>query len=276
MSITEMGKSRAASIALAQCWHQSMAAASFKVQEVAFWDTWLRSLPPKQEHSGYVDEVLRRINCNKDDTVLDVGAGTGALSIPLAKRVRSVTALDHSEAMLETIVRSAAAERLNNIKTLCLDWTKAQLDIDFDQHDIVLVSRSLPTGEDILHCLNLISCAAKRTCYVTWKANGHNSLEEALCRQLDIPYHPFPDYTVLRDILISLGITPNVEIFATRSKRIFGSLEQAHIQIVRGRTINDVDRQASFKFLADNLQCENGSYMQLEEARWALISWPRS
>jgi len=273
MSISEAGSLGNTSTALAMRWHQNMAAASFKGQGAAFWDTWVHSLPPKQDHSGYVEEVLHRINCSQDDTVLDIGAGTGVLSLPLAKCARQVTALDHSHAMLETIAHSAATERLNNIKLLHLDWTKAKLGIDFDQHDIVIASRSLPADNDILRCLDLINRTARRTCYITWKANGHNPLEEALCTRLNIPYHPFPDYTVLCDIITSLGIMPSVEIFSIGGKRIYGNLEQAYIQIVRGRTTDEAEKQLSLEFLAANLECEDGLYTQPLETNWALISW---
>ena len=250
-----------------------MTAANFKGQGAGFWDAWVRSLPPQREHSSYTKEVLRRIKYKSEDTVLDVGAGTGALSLPLAKRVRSVTALDHSETMLETIAQNAKAEQLNNIKLLHLDWTKAQLGDDFEQHDIVLVSRSLPAGENILRCLDLINHAAKRRCYVTWKVNGHNPIEAALCERLGITYHPFPDYTILRDLIISLGITPRVEIFATTGKRTYGSLDQAYAQIIRGYAASEDERQASLMFLAANLQYEDGVYTQPMETLWALISW---
>jgi len=274
MSENEVNGPGATSATLASRWHHGMATASFKGQGAAFWDAWVRSLPPKQEHSNYVDEVLHRINCKKDDAILDVGAGTGALSLPLAKCVRQVTALDQSEAMLETIAHNAAAEQISNIKLLHLDWTKAQLGIDFDQHDIVLVSRSLPGGDDVLRCLDLINRAARRMCYITWKADGHNPLEATLCTQLGIPYHSFPDYIVLRDIILSLGIIPIIELFTARSKHCFGSLEQAYTQIVRKHTLSNTDRQLALDFLADNLEQEDGSYVQTSDIRWALISWP--
>jgi len=273
MNANPTGRPKTTSTALAERWHQSMTAASFSGQGAGFWDAWVHSLPPKREHSSYTKEVLRRIKCNPSDTILDVGAGTGALSLPLAKRVHLVTALDQSEAMLQTIAQDAAAEQLNNIKLLHLDWTKARLGIDFDQHDIVLVSRSLPAGEDILRCLELISHTAKKRCYITWKVNGYNLLEAALCAQLGTTYHPFPDYTILRDIIISLGITPRVDIFATCGKRIFGSLEQAYTQIIRGYAASETERQASMQFLADNLEYQNGYYVQPMESLWALISW---
>ncbi len=94
--------------------------------------------------------------------------------------------------MLETIARSAAAEDVNNIRLLQLDWTQAKLGVDFEQHDVVLVSRSLPAGKDILRCLNLINSAARRLCYVTWKVDGHDALEAELCRTLGVDYRPSP------------------------------------------------------------------------------------
>lgn len=276
MTANKTEGSIATSAALAARWHQSMSSASFKGQGAGFWDTWARSLPSKREHSGYTEQVLRLIQCEENDTVLDVGAGTGALSLPLARRARLVTALDHSATMLEILAKNAAEDHLDNIKLLQLDWTKAKLGVDFPQHDIVLVSRSLPAGEDILQCLDLINRAAGKWCYITWRADGNSQLEENLCARLGLPYHPFPDYTIIRDIILSLGITPHVEIFATNGKRFYGSPEQAYTQIVRGRAVSETEKRASLEFLAANLQYEDGAYVQPEETRWALISWRKS
>jgi ubiquinone/menaquinone biosynthesis C-methylase UbiE len=134
-------------------WHRQMDEASFRGQGADFWDNWGRTLPPKKEHSGYVEEVMSRLRLEPEYSVLDVGSGTGALAIPLAKQVRSVTALDHSPVLLDIVSRNAAAEGLTNLQTLNLDWTRAQLGADFQQHDVVIVSRSLPAGDDVGRCL---------------------------------------------------------------------------------------------------------------------------
>jgi 2-polyprenyl-3-methyl-5-hydroxy-6-metoxy-1,4-benzoquinol methylase len=96
MNPTEACQPGESSLACAARWHDSMAAASFQGRGAEFWDNWVRSLPEKREHSGYVEEVLSRMACLPSDEVLDVGAGTGALCLPLAKKTRQVTALDQS------------------------------------------------------------------------------------------------------------------------------------------------------------------------------------
>ncbi len=273
MTTFELNTAAPDGAALAARWHQGMEAASFQGKGVDFWDNWVRSLPARGEHSGYVEEVLRRIESRADDAVLDVGAGTGALSLPLARRVRLVTALDHSAAMLENIARQAAAQDITNIEPLRLDWTRARLGSDFVQHDIVLVSRSLPAGKDILRCLDLINRSARRDCYVTWKVDGHDSLETELCRRLGVAYHPFPDADLLYQLIRSLGISPRVDTFTTRGRRVYEGLEQAYMQIVRNGAASAASKQTALEFLADNLKFENGVYLQPKETRWALISW---
>jgi cyclopropane fatty-acyl-phospholipid synthase-like methyltransferase len=88
-------------------WHQQMDEASFRGQGADFWDNWGRTLPEKKEHSGYVEEVMSRLRLEPEYSVLDVGSGTGALAIPLAKQVRSVTAL--ALPVLQSIVSRKAA-----------------------------------------------------------------------------------------------------------------------------------------------------------------------
>ena len=53
------------------------------------------------------------------DTVLDIGAGTGRWSIPMAKVRKKVTALDASPGMLEVLREKAAAEKVTNINVHC-------------------------------------------------------------------------------------------------------------------------------------------------------------
>lgn len=54
-----------------------------------------------------ISYVLDRLG--RDDNVLDIGCGTGRLTIPLARHVRSVTGLDISQAMLDEAARKARA-----------------------------------------------------------------------------------------------------------------------------------------------------------------------
>ncbi|HEV2139055.1 MAG TPA: methyltransferase domain-containing protein [Nitrososphaerales archaeon] len=57
-------------------------------------------------------EVLYRL-LRKDDVVLEIGAGTGAEAVQVARRVARVVATDISPAMVELLRRKAAARRLS-------------------------------------------------------------------------------------------------------------------------------------------------------------------
>jgi SAM-dependent methyltransferase len=257
----------------ARIWHRQMDEATFRGQGAGFWDNWARALPVKTKHSGYVEQVMSRLRLGPDDSVLDVGAGTGALAIPLAKKVRHVTALDQSTVMLEMTLKSALLEGLHNLTTLNLDWTRAEAGRDFKQHDVVVVSRSLPSGEDIRQSIRLIDAAAGRYCYITWKADGHDDLEAELSELLGIPYVSFPGHIVIYNLLHSMGIYANIELFATEGCRRYESLEEAYIQIIRSYPLEESRKAAVMDFLAGHLKFEKRVYSRPKNALWALIWW---
>jgi SAM-dependent methyltransferase len=257
-------------------WHQQMDEASFRGQGADFWDNWGRTLPEKKEHSGYVEEVMSRLRLEPEYSVLDVGSGTGALAIPLAKQVRSVTALDRSPVLLSIVSRNAAAAGLNNILTLNLDWTKAQLGTDFQQHDVVVVSRSLPAGKDVSRCLKLIDAAARRSCYITWKASAYDELEAEISRLLGVTYRPFPEHIVLYNLLHSIGIHAEVNIFRTGGCRRYETLEEAFLQIVRSQPVEPHQKQAILDMLASRMENRDRAFYQPKNALWALIHWDKN
>ena len=260
----------------AHMWHQQMDEATFRGNGASFWDNWARSLPLKTEHSGYVEELISRLELTPDDTLLDVGAGTGALSIPLARLVRQVTSLDQSPAMLDHIMNGANRNGLANITPLHLDWAQIQVGRDFPQHDIVLVSRSLPSNKGITHNLRSIDAAAKRLCYITWKASGYDEIESELSTMLNIPYTPSPDYAVLYNLLLSMGIHANVELFRTSGRRRYNSIPEAYIQIVRSYPAGETEQRAIIEFLEHRLTYSDGYYYQQKNSLWSLIWWDKS
>lgn len=81
------------------------------ISKIAFLDDAMRNrtLPP--------EEILNMLPIQKGHSVLDVGAGSGYLTIPAAKQTDGmVFALDMDERMLEVIDTKAKAERLTNIQ----------------------------------------------------------------------------------------------------------------------------------------------------------------
>lgn len=260
----------------AEIWHQKLEKTTFKGNGAAFWDHWAKSVSHTGSHGKYTEELLKRMKLSSDFSVLDVGAGTGKLTLPLAQRVQFVTALDQSAVMLNIIAQKATVQNIQNIRLLNLDWNKATIDKDFQLHDIVLASRSLPSGNDITQSLKLIDKSAGHACYITLKADSYDSLEADLCRLLDIDYQPLPEYTILYNLTYSLGIFANVEIFKTNDRRTYSSMEEAYTQIVRSYPVNDGQvRQKIMNFLAERLQQPDGALGLEKKTDWALIWWEK-
>lgn len=83
--------------------------------------------PMSQQLAQLVPRLLEQLPLQVDQQLLDFGAGTGMLAVPLAEKVAGVTALDTSEKMLEILNEKA----VGNIKTLQQDIF-AGLDEQFD------------------------------------------------------------------------------------------------------------------------------------------------
>ena len=69
-------------------------------------------------------DLEQTIDLNTDDLVLDIAAGSGAISLPFSKKVRSITANDISEKLLENLKGHV------NIQTLVCDAR----DLDFQEN----------------------------------------------------------------------------------------------------------------------------------------------
>lgn len=73
------------------------------------------------------DKLLRFVSLNKEDKLLDLGAGVGYISLPLSKYVDEVTALDFDEDILKYLETKAGENGITNIKTLVSDFKDIQL-----------------------------------------------------------------------------------------------------------------------------------------------------
>jgi ubiquinone/menaquinone biosynthesis C-methylase UbiE len=61
-------------------------------------------------------QIISAVGLKKDHTVIDIGCGTGAFTIPAAAQCRKVYAVDIAEPMLQQCQRKADEAKLTNIE----------------------------------------------------------------------------------------------------------------------------------------------------------------
>lgn len=85
-------------------------------------DQWIKTLEsPNRVASIKIDDLIARLHVKPGDTVADIGAGSGLLSLPLAKAVSpggKVYAVEIDPRFLEVIARKATDEHVTNVRTV--------------------------------------------------------------------------------------------------------------------------------------------------------------
>jgi peptidoglycan/xylan/chitin deacetylase (PgdA/CDA1 family)/ubiquinone/menaquinone biosynthesis C-methylase UbiE len=71
-------------------------------------------------------------NLNKNHNVLELGAGTGRFTVPIAEKVKKVTAVDISSNMLNVLKYKAKQKKLENITSIVSDIEKYNSEMKFD------------------------------------------------------------------------------------------------------------------------------------------------
>lgn len=174
---------------------------------------------------------LEYLDLHTGDTVLDMGAGTGRLAVPIAGRVSFVTALDASGGMLNILQQRMAAEGRTNYCCVKMRWEDVVIGRDIEPHDVVIAAFSLGFY-DLWSALSKLDAAARRSVYLFWHAGEWRGPEEmALYRAVfgdhGIMKKGYPDYQYPLNILHDEGIYANVRIYPAVWEATYESAEEA-------------------------------------------------
>ncbi|MFP7477956.1 class I SAM-dependent methyltransferase [Terribacillus saccharophilus] len=86
-------------------------------------------------------ELFEFIHITKDDNVLDLGAGTGYISLPIAERVKHVYAFDYDEDILTYLDNKALERNIINISTVAGNFK--DIPLENQTIDVALASIAL-------------------------------------------------------------------------------------------------------------------------------------
>lgn len=145
-----------------------------------FWDNmagrFAKNVPAGREERR-LKSVLDLIETTGLDIagaeVLDIGAGTGSLAIPLARKGATVTAVDFSAEMLKKLEERADRENVSIARTVLASWDEVDLDAEGFRKKFDLVIASMTPAVRSPDAFDLMLEAAKGVCYYSgWVNRG--------------------------------------------------------------------------------------------------------
>ena len=179
------------------------------------------------------EKQIANLDLKSEYTVLDVGAGTGRLAIPIAKCVKSVTAIDQSKGMLACLQENMEKEGITNITCVNKRWEDVEVGVDIEPHDVVMACHSLGML-DIQEAVAKMDAASKRYVYILSSAGRGmgNGEEEGLWKAIygERGHRARgwgSDYMFFCNLLHDMKIYANVDIRDAESEQRYESLDDA-------------------------------------------------
>jgi len=152
------------------------------------------------------DFIAADLKQHPGETLLDIGAGTGAWTVFLAQYARSVTAVDPSPAMLDVLRENVAAAGLPHVAIREGGWPE----VDVPPHDVVLCSHALYGVADFAAFVGRMAATARRRCYLLLRVPTPDSVMAQAARHIWGQPYDSPNFQVAYNALMQLGIFANV------------------------------------------------------------------
>ena len=224
-----------------------------------------------------VKNTLKQIEdfkLKKDDVVLDIGCGVGRLSIPIAKIVKKVYALDISSAMLNYVKKYAESENVDNIEIIQENWEEFDIS-KIGKVDVAISYNSMGVYE-LRKSLQKISEITKRDVFVFTFAGKGEWMDEKIA---EIVYGKnillsYSSALIMYNLLFQMGIIPDIHIEKNMWKQTYSSVEEACDSIISLYSINESLKSRVRDFVQKNCSLWDDNTCILYQKRLvACIHW---
>ncbi|NLV26188.1 MAG: class I SAM-dependent methyltransferase [Methanomicrobiales archaeon] len=142
-------------------------------------------------------EIIDSILDNSMD-VLEIGPGPGTLTIPLSKKVRSITCIDTNPQNIAHLQKNLDDSGCSNVKIIQADWTKMNDSELADSYDLVVCSHFLWMIPDLKEHIIRMENAARKYCVIIQPAGRSNFVKKVYEEIVGVPYRgefePDADY----------------------------------------------------------------------------------
>jgi SAM-dependent methyltransferase len=228
--------------------------------------------------NGYAGGLLNIMNVKPHWTVLDMACADGGLTIPLAEKVRKVTAVDFSESMLEILKGRCREKGITNVKAIHGRWEDDWDSLGIGPHDVAIESRSI-RADDLVDAAIKLDRVARKQVYISMAVGDgpfDRKVYEATGRKLNMgPSYTYMYYNVLHQ---HMGILANIAFVHEARESDWGSREEAldsQRWMFHELTMEEEGRLRNH--LDEHLIYADGRWRlpYQRECRWAVMSWEK-
>ncbi|MGQ9532390.1 MAG: class I SAM-dependent methyltransferase [Desulfotomaculales bacterium] len=182
------------------------------ITSVEYWDGFPDEL--LEDHYRFADYPGPTLNkvlalAGRVVTALDIGAGNGAYTVPLARMAARVTAVEPSGTQVGRLLKKAAG--LGNVRIINKRWEDVSLQ-ELEEYDLVNAAYCFAMP-DIRAALEKMLWCTKGVVFLITNAG---SCFESVYPLFISGYNDAPQYIYLYNILYQMGIKANVEIITRR------------------------------------------------------------
>lgn len=171
---------------------------------------------------GFLRFLLPRLR--PDDTVIDIGAGTGRYVPLLAQTVKAVVAVEPSPAMGDHLRQTVDSGPYNNVTVVAASWPGAAV----PPAEVVISAHVLYSLREIGPFLQAMNAAAGRACYLYLALRHPTSFMSPFWKRLrGEPRLPLPCALEALNALHQLGIGANVQLVPVTTIYSFANREEA-------------------------------------------------
>lgn len=242
-----------------------------------FWDGRAQEFSEHAASTGYPEEFIGVMQPRKTWTVLDMGCGGGTIAILLAKKVKSITAVDFSKRMIDIVDRRCRDADISNIKTIQGRWEDDWDRLEIGVHDVAIASRSLAV-DDVKSAVAKLDKAARKAVYIS-TIIGSGPFDKELYESTGRTLSTGKDYIYYYDMLYEMGIMANIAFIPERYRNRWDSHEEAFEDqrwMFHGMTEEEEDKVRAYlkRHLVQVLGHWQLPYSR--RCRWAVMWWTKN
>jgi FkbM family methyltransferase len=245
-----------------------LAAHRTKLYDIAYWDKEAGAVNQNvSQLTKLTSHQAKLLPLNPEITVLDVGAGTGRMTLPMAKRSKHVTALEPSAKMLAILRENAFQKQAFNISYI--NQSLEELDTA-TPYDLVVASFSL-FMLDLEKALLKMNQLASRAVYLFMSASPW--VEEGLQKAVYGNVNSCSDFILTYNILHDIGVVANEDIHDYELILTYENIEEAATTLTERYCLPQDKRSELTEYLKANLAEQDGKLCYKRKMKAASIWW---